>query len=86
MLKPKFDTYLSVQIRNVIIEDFFQLLSFYEPISKIQICRDPKDNKFLELAEISNAKFLISGDKDLLELNHNFDFKIIKPVEFLKLK
>jgi predicted nucleic acid-binding protein len=35
----------------------------------IQICRDPKDNYLVPLAIDSKADFLITGDKDLLELN-----------------
>jgi len=34
----------------------------------IDICRDPKDNKFLELAISGKATHIITGDKDLLEL------------------
>ncbi len=33
-----------------------------------QICRDPKDDFLLALAKESKADFLITGDKDLLEL------------------
>jgi putative PIN family toxin of toxin-antitoxin system len=35
----------------------------------IDICRDPKDNKFLELAISGKATHIITGDKDLLELH-----------------
>ncbi len=35
----------------------------------ISDCRDPKDNKFLELAACGKADFIISGDQDLLVLN-----------------
>ena len=38
----------------------------YEAITD---CRDPKDNKFLELAVSANASCIITGDKDLLILN-----------------
>ena len=37
-------------------------------ISKINACRDTKDNMFLELAKDGKANFLITGDKDLLVL------------------
>ncbi len=32
----------------------------------ISDCRDPKDNKFLELANDGNTGYIITGDKDLL--------------------
>jgi predicted nucleic acid-binding protein len=47
-------------------------------------CRDPKDNKFLELAISSGASCIISGDKDLLALNPFHDIPIMSAVDFLK--
>lgn len=34
----------------------------------VKICKDKKDNKFLECALAAGADYLISGDKHLLEL------------------
>jgi predicted nucleic acid-binding protein len=45
----------------------------------ISICRDAKDNKFLELAVNGDAKFIITGDQDLLILNPFRGIKIITP-------
>jgi len=53
-----------------------------EVISKLTICRDPRDNMYLELAKEVNADFLITGDKDLLELKHFENTTILKPVDF----
>ncbi len=36
--------------------------------SKIDVCRDPKDNFLLSLCLESNADYLITGDEDLLVL------------------
>ncbi len=33
-----------------------------------QICRDPKDDFLLALSKESKANYLITGDKDLLEI------------------
>lgn len=49
----------------------------------INVCRDDKDNKFLELAVNGNADYLITGDEDLLVLNPFQNIAIIKPNEFL---
>lgn len=84
LLRPKFDNYISMNTRLQIIEDFGGILTFLEPKTKLDLCRDPKDNKFLELANESQAKLLISGDKDLLELEHNLGFRIVNPSEFLQ--
>ncbi|MEK7127213.1 MAG: putative toxin-antitoxin system toxin component, PIN family [Patescibacteria group bacterium] len=53
------------------------------PKSKVDICRDLKDNKFLEAALESRADFLVSGDKDLLTLKTFHKTQIITPKEFL---
>jgi uncharacterized protein len=58
---------------------------FIQKKSQITVCRDPDDNKFLELALDSNAEFLMTGDKDLLSLKSLLEYKnlIISPSDFL---
>ena len=46
-------------------------------------CRDPKDNKFLELALDGNADAIISGDEDLLVLHPWRGIDILTPANFL---
>lgn len=46
-------------------------------------CRDPKDNKFLELAVSGNASHIITGDADLLVMNPFRGISIVTPHEFL---
>jgi len=55
-----------------------------EITQEILECRDPKDNKFLDLAVCGRAHCIISGDKDLLELNPFRGIAVLKPDEFLK--
>lgn len=50
---------------------------------KFDICRDPKDNMFLDLTFACKADYLISGDKDLLTLETFKNTKIILPSAFL---
>lgn len=56
-----------------------------EPNEQVSICRDPKDNKFLELAVSGKADFIVSGDEDLLELNPFREIRILKPADFLQM-
>ena len=51
---------------------------------QIDICRDPKDNMVLETAVIAGAKFIISGDSDLLTLKRYKNITILSPIGFLK--
>lgn len=49
----------------------------------INVCRDSKDNKFIECAVNANADYIVSGDKDLLVLRNYKKIKIIKTSEIL---
>jgi putative PIN family toxin of toxin-antitoxin system len=46
----------------------FQNVVLAEAKPQFKGCRDPFDNKFIDCAITSNAKFIISGDDDLLSL------------------
>jgi uncharacterized protein len=50
---------------------------------RIAACRDPKDDKFLELAVNGHADVLITGDSDLLALNPFRGVPIITPADFV---
>ena len=47
-------------------------------------CRDPDDNKFIDCAIAGQASFLISGDKDLLDIKIVSGISIISSKNFLK--
>lgn len=63
---------------------FLKVAEMVEIDEAITICRDPKDNKLLELAVSGNANFLVTGDKDLLVLNPFRGIEIIVPRDFLE--
>jgi putative PIN family toxin of toxin-antitoxin system len=48
----------------------------------VAVCRDPKDDKFLELALNGRADLIISGDADLLVLDQFRNIPIIDPATF----
>ena len=49
----------------------------------MQGCRDPDDDKFLELAVSENATCIVSGDSDLLELDPFRGIPFLEPADFL---
>jgi len=53
------------------------------PQQKVTVCRDPKDNQFLELCLAASADYLITGDKDLLILKKFHQTQIFSPKQFL---
>lgn len=56
-----------------------------QPKKSINIARDEDDNRVLEAAVEGNCNFIITGDKDLLELGKYKKIKIITPAQFLDL-
>ena len=53
--------------------------------SKVEICRDPDDKKFISCAIDGQCVYIVSGDKDLLSLKQCGDIKILTVAEFLEL-
>ena len=51
--------------------------------AEVSACRDPKDDKFLELALSGAATHLISGDDDLLALHPFRGVAILSPHDFV---
>ncbi len=50
--------------------------------TEVKVCRDPDDDKFLECAVDSDSLYVVSGDKDLLELKRFEGVNIITAAEF----
>ena len=74
MLREEREQFLALLIRDT------ELVGIRERLCE---CRDPKDDKFLELAVNGTASHLISGDQDLLLLDPFREVQIITPAQFL---
>lgn len=81
----KFNSYVNIEGR----QEFFQLyarLAEWIPIgTTVRACRDPQDDKFLELAVDGKAQLIVTGDKDLLELSPYRNIQILAPAGVLAL-
>jgi putative PIN family toxin of toxin-antitoxin system len=55
------------------------------PTEQIAACRDPKDDKFLEVAVAGRADVIVSGDKDLLTMHPYAGIPIVPPSAFLRM-
>ena len=55
------------------------------PTEQIAVCRDPKDNKFLDVAVAGEADVIVSGDQDLLVLHPFKGIPIIPSAQFLQM-
>lgn len=50
----------------------------------IRACRDPRADKFLEVAVRGRADLILTGDQDLLALHPFRDIAILSPVDYLR--
>ncbi|MDB9314090.1 putative toxin-antitoxin system toxin component, PIN family [Spirulina sp. CS-785/01] len=82
--RPKFNKYITLEERQVFLLKFISVSELVLIKDKIAVCRDSKDNKFLELAVSGNANLMITGDLDLLVLNPFQGTEIITPDLFIE--
>jgi putative PIN family toxin of toxin-antitoxin system len=82
--REKFNKYVTHDERMRFMVSFLKVAELIEISETIIACRDPKDDKLLELAVCGDADFLVTGDKDLLVLNPFRRIEIITPREFLE--
>jgi len=48
------------------------------------LCRDPDDDKYIECALAADADYIISGDRDLLDLKEYGGIKIVNARDYLE--
>ncbi len=83
--RPKFDPYVSREDRQRFFELYARVAEWVTITTTIRQCRDPKDDKFLELAIDSNADWIVTGDKDLLDLSPYREILVMTPATVLAL-
>jgi putative PIN family toxin of toxin-antitoxin system len=83
--RERFNRYLTTEEREEFLEALIERAVLVEITENVQECRDPKDDKVLELALNGEAQYIISGDRDLLVLHPFRDVLVITADEFLKM-
>jgi len=81
--RKKFAKYFTFEENQAFLVKLIEKSELVEIEEIITACRDPKDDKFLELAVSGKADFMITGDRDLLVLNPFRNIEIITANEFL---
>ena len=69
-------------INRHLLTPLVHALEVVEPITHVEMCRDPDDDKFLGCAKDAKALYSVSGDKDLLVLEKFEDIEIITAKAF----
>lgn len=81
--RPRFDRYASraerLQLASAVVFASEQVWI----AMPIRICRDARDDKFLEAAVYGDAQAIVTGDNDLLALDPFRDIRIFSPADFL---
>ena len=69
-----------------ICQPLWETARLVKPAAGVSVCRDPKDNHLLALAMDGEARYLITGDSDLLILSPFRAIQIVTPALFLDKK
>jgi putative PIN family toxin of toxin-antitoxin system len=84
--REKFNKYVTETERLQFLGELVAQAKLIQIVETTTACRDPKDDKFLELAISGKANFIISGDQDLQVLHPFRDIPILSPTAFLALE
>ena len=61
---------------------FCETVVMPDPLPQVPDCRDPFDTPFLLLAITGKADYLVTGDRDLLEISEKFSCPIVNAEQF----
>lgn len=83
LARPKFKISTAVQES---FRAFVEIATIrIQPVTPPPFPRDPKDELFIAAILASEAEYLITGDKDLLDLQRFASTQIVSPSEFARL-
>lgn len=82
--RTKLDRYISLEDRKQFLRQLARIAEFVPIIQLVRECRDPKDDKFLEVALNGRADLILTGDADLLALHPWRNISVLSPTDYLK--
>ncbi len=86
IFRPKFDRFVSVERRRLILDILVMAAERIEPAEVVRECRDPKDDKYLALAAAGRADVIVSSDAHhLLPMHPWRGISILSAGDFLAL-
>jgi uncharacterized protein len=81
--RPKFMKYFLKSSLEKILENIEEFAEFIQVHSKVEFLNDSKDDFLLSLAIDGKADYLITGDKELLEVKKYGDTEMISIADFI---
>ena len=82
--RPKFDPYVTIAERQEFLRVLGRIAEMVPIVYTVHACRDPRDDKFLDLAVNGEADLIVTGDDDLLVLQSFRGIPVITPARYLK--
>ena len=83
--RPGLARYVRPCVRDDVLTALRANARWFSPHAAVTDCRDPKDNKYLDLALTAEALAIVSSDNDLLVLHPWRGIDVLRPAEFLAL-
>lgn len=81
--RARFDRYVSRDDRQQFLRLLGGVVRLIPITQRIAACRDPGDDKFLDVALSGDARLILTGDQDLLALHPFHGIEIRAPAQFL---
>lgn len=82
ILKAWHHSKIKLTISEEIFEEYTRVAQF---LNKKYPSVDPSDDKFIACALTTGAKFIVSGDRDLLDIKNYLGIEMISPTNFVKI-
>src|SRR5208282_2037169 len=86
LCRSKFDSFVSRADRELFLAQIQSVAEFVPIIQLVRACRDPNDDKFLEVALNGRADVIITGDADLLGMHPWRGIDILSSADYLERK
>ncbi|MBS1759501.1 MAG: putative toxin-antitoxin system toxin component, PIN family [Bacteroidetes bacterium] len=84
--RDKFKRYTDFFLRSkVLLSDIYELAEMVQTTTKLNIIKDSHDNRLLELAEASNADFIVTGNTNDFKMKKYKITQIVSAKEMFEL-
>ena len=81
--RPRLARFVKPDLRDEVLALLLSGAAWFRPAVAVADCRDPADNKYLELALASGAGTIVSSDNHLLVMHPWRGVRILRPAEYL---
>lgn len=83
LLRRKFDRSATMKLRQAFVAGFRERVVLFVVTNEVEDCPDPKDNKFLALAELAEAELIVASDPHLTSMHPWRGIPVMPPAPFL---